>query len=191
MYNVKTLGFELLAPTKPFHSIAFPLLESLTISDMQCLEIWSTSSDENDGTARSFPRLHEISIRKCPKLVHVLVALISTLQFLHVDRCYEQVLRTIVSASSSIQTLTLNELKGPTQLHEEVLKHLGSVRVLTMVACDELRYLWESESEACKFLVNLERLDVHDCKNLVSLGEKEVNVGSMESVREVRFFGCR
>ncbi|PWA86765.1 Disease resistance protein [Artemisia annua] len=75
--------------------------------------------------------------------------------------------------------------KGLTRLQGEVLKHLGAVEILDIKYCGELKYLWESESVACTFLVSLRRLFVYNCNSLVSLTEKEVNVGSsMESVGE-------
>ena len=87
----------------------------------------------------------------------------------------------------------MSDIKGLTKLDGEVLKHLRAVEYLKIRNCDELRYLWDSESEACRFLVKLQTLYVFECEMLVSMEEKEVNVGSsnMKSViREVTLEYC-
>ncbi|PWA85679.1 Disease resistance protein [Artemisia annua] len=177
MHEVKTVG--------PFKdNIAFPSLEILEVEAMQGLEMWST--------AISFPRLHEISIEECPKLDKVSIGLLPSLNTLFIRRCCERVFKSIAGVSSSIVRLRLIEIKGLTQLQGEVLKHLGAVEILDIMGCDELKYLWESESVACMFLASLQRLYVCNCKSLVSLAEKEVNVGSsmVELVREVGLAYC-
>ncbi|KAI3662958.1 hypothetical protein L6452_44810 [Arctium lappa] len=62
MNEVNTLGIEFLASTNSFHGIAFPFLEVLQFHNTQGWEKWSTSGGDNDRSAKSFPRLHEISI---------------------------------------------------------------------------------------------------------------------------------
>ncbi|KAI3697382.1 hypothetical protein L6452_30365 [Arctium lappa] len=191
MNEVKTLGMELLTATNSSHGIAFPSLEVLGFEDMQSWEKWSTSGGDNNGISGSFPCLSEISIVNCPKLVDVSLVLIPSLRDLCIKGCSEELLKSMVSVSSSIKTLMMHNIKGLTQLHGEVLKHLGAVEYLLIEDCDELRYLWESESE---FLVSLRWLAVLSCKKLVSLGEKvEVNnsQNSMELVREVNLYGCK
>ncbi|PWA86764.1 Disease resistance protein [Artemisia annua] len=176
MHEVKTVG--------PFKGIAFPSLEFLEVEDMQGLEMWST--------AISFPRLQKISIEECPKLDKVSIGLLPSLNNLSIRQCCEPVFKSIACMSSSIYKLMLSNIKGLTQLQGEVLKHLGAVESLDIRSCDELRYLWESESVACTFLVSLRSLFVSRCESLVSLAEKEVNVGSsMESVREVSLTHCK
>ncbi|KAI3663712.1 hypothetical protein L6452_42378 [Arctium lappa] len=62
MNEVNTLGIEFLASTNSFHGIAFPFLEVLQFHNTQGWEKWSTSGGDNDRSAKSFPRFHEISI---------------------------------------------------------------------------------------------------------------------------------
>ncbi|KAI3697378.1 hypothetical protein L6452_30356 [Arctium lappa] len=186
MNGVNTIGSELLGPTNSCLGIAFPSLEVLEFKDMQGWEKWSTS-----GTVGSFPCLREISIVNCPKLAEVNIDLIPSLRILYIGGCSEEVLRSMVGVSSSIVRLTMWDIKGLTQLHGEVLKQLEALEDLHITWCNELRYLWESDSEACKFLVSLRKLEVKFCKKLVSSGEKEVDSRvSMESIREVIFHGC-
>ncbi|KAI3700603.1 hypothetical protein L2E82_45239 [Cichorium intybus] len=67
------------------------------------------------------------------------------------------------------------------------------VEEIRMRGRNEIRYLWESEAEEGKVLVNLRKLDVAYCSNLVSLGEKEEDdCGSnLTSLRTLRVFSCK
>ncbi|KAJ9558474.1 hypothetical protein OSB04_013088 [Centaurea solstitialis] len=184
MDGVKSLGFELLGPTDSLHGIAFPFLEVLEFCKMQGLERWSTRLSNNVGISRSFPCLREVFISDCPKLVEISIDLIPSLQVLDIEGCSEEVFKSMVYASSSIGTLRLKNIKGLHQLNGKVLELLEAVEDLSISKCDELRYLSESKLEACKFLVNVRRLEIRDCKKLVSLGI------SMERVRKVNIIKC-
>jgi len=194
MNEVKTLGLELLAPSNSFIGIAFPSLEVLKFDNMQGWERWSTSGGNNTITTTSFPCLHEISIKRCPKLAQVSVGLIPSLSVLHIEECSEVVLKSMVSVSSSLVALKLLCIKGFTQLHGEDLVHLGAVKDLYIDNCDELKHLWEPTLEASKILGSLQKLEVSYCEKLVSLEEKEdkeVNLGiNMECVKEVILRSC-
>ncbi|XP_052621236.1 putative disease resistance protein At3g14460 [Lactuca sativa] len=208
MNELKTIGLELLTPTNSnsFIHIAFPSLEVLKFLDMQNWEKWSTFGDEdnNDEISRSlFPRLHKIFIKHCPKLTQVSIGLIPSLRVLHIKECSEMVLRSMVGVSTSLVALKMWKVKGLTQLHEVDLMHLGALENLYIDGCDELMYLWEQKTEACKSFVSLKKLEIRNCKKLVSLSlslslvekEREVNLGntitnSMESLKEVIFRNC-
>ncbi|XP_023730644.1 putative disease resistance RPP13-like protein 1 [Lactuca sativa] len=191
MNEVKTVGFELLASTSSFHSIAFPSLEFLKFNDMQGWQMWSFNRGDDHRTPRSFPRLHEICLSSCPELDEVSIGLIPSLRVLSIENCSEAVLRSMVGLSPSLIELKMLNVRGLTQLHGEVLMHLRALEQLYIKNCDELKYLWEQESEACKSLVSLQKLEVCYCKNLVSSAEKEVNIGiSMESLKSVKFQNC-
>ncbi|XP_023753175.1 putative disease resistance RPP13-like protein 1 [Lactuca sativa] len=169
MNEVKTIDFELLSPTNSLVGIAFPSLEVLEFDDMQGWQIWSSIGASDDGTARSFPCLREISIKRCPLLAKVSIGFIPSLRFLHIDECCEGVLRSMIGVSSSLVELEMLNVKGFTQLHGEDLTRLGAVEYLFFDECDELRYLWEPESDAYKNLVSLKKLVVHSCYTLESL----------------------
>ncbi|CAH1440881.1 unnamed protein product [Lactuca virosa] len=169
MHGVKTIGFELLSPTNSLVGIAFPSLEVLEFDDMQGWQIWSSIGASDDGTARSFPCLREISIKRCPLLAKVYIGFIPSLRFLHIDECCEVVLRSMIGVSSSLVELEMLNVKGFTQLHGEDLIRLGAIEYLFFDECDELRYLWEPESDAYKSLVSLKKLVVHSCYTLESL----------------------
>ncbi|XP_076891065.1 putative disease resistance RPP13-like protein 1 [Bidens hawaiensis] len=188
MDGLKSLGSELLRPSNSIKDVAFPSLKILEFKDMKCWEEWSTSGGDK---AELFPCLRMMLKLNCPKLDVVAMEFIPSLQVLCVEGCSFAVLRTMVSVSSSITRLTMNNINGLTQLHGEVLEHLKAVESLRVSLCDELIYLWESEAVAYAILVNLKSLELTKCKNLVSLGEKEANLGIItEYFREVRIKEC-
>ncbi|CAI9269520.1 unnamed protein product [Lactuca saligna] len=191
MSEVKSVGFEFLAPTASFLGIAFPSLEVLEFSDMEGWKRWSINNGNEHGTPSSFPRLHEISLISCPELSQVSIGLIPSLRVLYIQECSDVVLRSMIGLSSSLVRLKMLNVKALSQLHGEDLMHLGALEHLYIRNCDELRYLWERESEACKSLVSLQKLVVCYCKNLVSSAEKEDNFGkNMKSLKQVNFNNC-
>ncbi|XP_024973913.1 putative disease resistance RPP13-like protein 1 [Cynara cardunculus var. scolymus] len=191
MSGLKRLGLELLGASNSSHDIAFPSLEVLKFRDMQGWEIWSTDGGEGDGVARSYPCLREISMINCPKLNAVEIELIPSLRVLDIQGCSVAVLRSMVGVSPSILRLTMVNVEGLTQLDEDVLEHLGAVEQIWFRSCHDLRYLWESELEACKILVSLWDLRVEFCQKLVSLVEKEGDSGiSLKSLRHVYIDNC-
>ncbi|KAL7619175.1 hypothetical protein Lser_V15G03625 [Lactuca serriola] len=186
MNEVKTVGFELPAPTN-----SFPSLQVLEFGHMQVWQRWSINSGNGHETPTSFPRLRKISIKCCPELDEVSIGLIPSLRVLYIEECSKAVLRSMVGLSSSLVELRISNVKGLTELHEDDLMHLGSLEHLYIEKCDELRYLWERESEACKSLVSLQKLEVINCKNLVSSAAKEVDFGkNMKSLKQVNFNNC-
>ncbi|CAH1439656.1 unnamed protein product [Lactuca virosa] len=191
MNEVQTVGFEFLAPANSNLGIPFPSLEVLKFDDMKGWQRWSINSGDGHGAPRSFPCLHVISIGNCPELAEVSIGLIPSLRVLYIRNCSNTVLRSLVGLSSSLVELKMLNVKGLTQLHGEDLMHLGALERLYIHSCNELRYLWERESEACKSLVSLQKLEVWFCKNLVSAAEKEDNIGiSMESLKSVKCRNC-
>ncbi|XP_071719170.1 uncharacterized protein [Rutidosis leptorrhynchoides] len=169
-----------------FNGIAFPLLEYLKVSNMPGLEKWSNC--DGDKTTGTFLHLREIHLENCPKLVEVSIGLIPSLEVLVLKKCSEVVIRTMVVVSSTIQNLVIRDIENLTELDVDVLKHLGAVEILKIEFCVELMYLCDSESEACKFLVSLEKVSIRNCKKL-----KEVNVGSSNTksvLRDVYLDSC-
>ncbi|XP_071717778.1 putative disease resistance RPP13-like protein 1 [Rutidosis leptorrhynchoides] len=149
------------------HGIAFPSLEYLKISNMEDWERWSNCED--DKTIGSCPHLCEVCIEYCPKLAVVSPGLIPSLEVLDLTGCSEAGLRAMVSTSSTIQKLELQNIKNLTKLDGEVLKHLTEIEYLGIRYCDELRYVSES------------------------VGKKELNVGSSNMkhvIRDVDLSDC-
>ncbi|XP_035837644.1 putative disease resistance RPP13-like protein 1 [Helianthus annuus] len=164
MDDVKVISLELSRST----AVTFPSLEILRFEDMSSWEVWSTNSEV------MFPRLRELQIIKCPDLIDVSLEALPSLRVLRLEGCSESVLRSLVQAASSTTKLEIESILGLTdEVWRGVIVNFWAVEELCIQCCDEIRYLWESDAEASKVLVNLKELKVWRCKNLVSLGEKE------------------
>ncbi|KAL7608273.1 hypothetical protein Lser_V15G13810 [Lactuca serriola] len=175
MDEVKVVGLELLGTTGP----AFPSLETLHFKDMKGWEAWSTN---NNGVLvdTTFPCLQELFIWNCPNLVRVSIEALPSLRVLRISWCGHEVFGSLVRLASSVTKLDIDDISGLNdQVWGGVIEHLGAVQELSISRCNEIRYLWESEAEASTYVVNLRKLHVWDCSNLVRLGEKEEdNCGS-------------
>ncbi|KAI3700652.1 hypothetical protein L2E82_45289 [Cichorium intybus] len=186
MDEVKVVGLEFLGNT----GLAFPSLEFLIFEDMQGWEAWSTSWVVDTA----FPCLQELSIKSCPNLVRVSLEALPSLGVLRIDGCGHEVLRSLVRAALSVTKLYITCILGLNDwVWRGVLEHIVAVEEVSIKICDEIRYLWESEAEASKILVNLRRLEVDNCANLVRLGEKEEeNCGSnLTSLTSLGIRNCK
>ncbi|XP_035838369.1 putative disease resistance RPP13-like protein 1 [Helianthus annuus] len=167
-----------------------PSLEILRFEDMSSWKVWSTNSEV------MFPRLRELQIIKCPNLSDVSLEALPSLRVLKIEGCGESVLRSLVKAASSTTKLEIGSILGLTdEVWRGVIVNFGAVEELFIQNCDEIRYLWESDAEASKVLVNLKELEVSGCKKMVSLGEKEEdedNIGSnlLSSLRMLNIHSC-
>ncbi|KAJ0483685.1 putative P-loop containing nucleoside triphosphate hydrolase, leucine-rich repeat domain superfamily [Helianthus annuus] len=167
-----------------------PSLEILRFEDMSSWEIWSTNSEA------MFPCLRELQIKNCPNLIDVSLKALPSLRVLKIDRCGESMLRSLVQAASSTTKLNIRSILGLTDdVWRGVIGYLGAVEELSIHHCNEIRYLWKSNTEASKVLVNLKELEVYKCRNLVSLEEKEEdedNIGSnlLSSLRKLKIKSC-
>ncbi|KAL7607659.1 hypothetical protein Lser_V15G13845 [Lactuca serriola] len=186
MDDVQAVGPELLGT-----GFAFPSLENLTFRDMVGWEAWSTSGGVVDTT---FPCLQKLCIESCPNLVRVSVESLPSLRVLKIVGCGHEVLRSLVCVALSITILNITSIKGLNdQVWGGVIEYLGAVEEVCITSCNEIRYLWESEAKVSKYLVNLRKLDVWNCSNLVSLGEKEEedNCGSnLTSLTSLSVMDC-
>ncbi|XP_071719070.1 putative disease resistance RPP13-like protein 1 [Rutidosis leptorrhynchoides] len=151
---------------------SFNQLRKLTLNGRRsCTQL--TTGDGNNVITGSFLNLVELHIRDCLKLANVSIRSLPLLEVLNIEGCFEELLRSIISAPSSIRKLKITRIEGLTKLDEDVLKHLKALEDLNINECDEFRYLWDSESKAYEFLVSLHELYVYKCNKLVSMGEKE------------------
>ncbi|KAJ0860883.1 putative virus X resistance protein-like, coiled-coil [Helianthus annuus] len=171
-----------------FSPKALPALEYLNFEDMLGWKTWST----NDA---DFPCLQELHIIKCPQLIDVSVEALPSLRVLEIAKCSDGVLRSLVRAASSITKLKMSSILGLTyEVWRGVIERIGAVEEVSIEKCNEIRYLWESEEAASKVLVNIKNLEVHYCKKMVSLGEKEEedNLGgsNLSSLRMLEVRGC-
>ncbi|PWA67356.1 NBS-LRR resistance-like protein [Artemisia annua] len=180
--EVKVVGSEFLGT-----GIAFPKLESLSFEDMSGWEVWSTKSG-----AVMFPRLQELAISHCPNLVEVSLEELPLLRALHLNGFGDAVLTSAIRVASAVTKLDISHITGLSdEVWRGVMGYLGAVEELFIVGCNEIRYLWESEAEASKVLVNLRKLQVWNCSKLVSLGEKEGDgCNQLTSLRMLYLYEC-
>ncbi|PWA36361.1 NBS-LRR resistance-like protein [Artemisia annua] len=218
MGDVKVTGSEFFGS-----GLAFPSLETLRLEGMSGWEVWSTNS--RSGIVDSvfpclkklhiihcpnlvefsfegdevFPCLQELNIDDCPNLVEVSVeASLLSLRVLRISSCGDGLLRSLVHVAPSVTKLEIESISGLTnEVWRGVISDLKALEELDVSRCDGIRYLWESkEAEASsKVLVNLRMLEVTQCKNLVSLGEKdeeEYNYGSnlLSSLSSLMVYYC-
>ncbi|KAJ0860851.1 putative leucine-rich repeat domain superfamily [Helianthus annuus] len=172
-----------------FSPKALPALEYLRFSHMLGWKTWST----NDAV---LPCLQELHIYRCPELIDVLAEALPSLRVLEIVGCGDGVLRSLVRAASSITKLKMSSISGLTyEVWRGVIERIGAVEEVSIEKCNEIRYLWESDQEASKGLVNIKKLEVSGCSNLVSLGEKEEkdNFGSnlLSSLRILEVKDCK
>ncbi|KAF5775812.1 putative virus X resistance protein-like, coiled-coil [Helianthus annuus] len=189
MDEVKIIGLELTGNDVN----AFRSLEVLTFEDMSGWEGWSTI---NEGSAAVFPCLKELYVKKCPQLINVSLQALPSLKVLEIDTCGDGVLTSLVQVASSVTKLRISSILGLTyEVWRGVIRYLKEVEELSIWGCDEIKYLWESETEASKLLVRLKELSLHRCSGLVSLEEKEEddNFGSstsLLSLRSLKVYSC-
>uniref|UniRef100_A0A251SNR5 Putative NB-ARC n=1 Tax=Helianthus annuus TaxID=4232 RepID=A0A251SNR5_HELAN len=188
MDEVKIIGLELTGNDVN----AFRSLEVLTFEDMSGWEGWST---KNEGSAAVFPCLKELYVKNCPQLINVSLQALPSLKVIEIDRCGNGVLRSLVQVASSVTKLEISYVSGLTyEVWRGVIRYLKEVEGLIINSCDEIKYLWESETEASKLLVRLKELRLWLCSGLVSLEEKEEddNFGSstLLSLRSLYVDSC-
>ncbi|CAI9261756.1 unnamed protein product [Lactuca saligna] len=189
--SLETLSFSSMSGWEEWstNSGAFPCLQELQIED--CPNLVQVSLE-------ALPSVRVLKLRKCghcvlrnlvdvassltkleindicPNLTRVSLEGLPSLRVLKVIKCGHGLLKSLVDVASTITKLKIYNILGLTdELWRGVTEYLGAVEEVSIRACDEIRYLWDSKAEASKFLVNLRKLDVQDCSNLVSLGEKE------------------
>ncbi|KAD6453169.1 hypothetical protein E3N88_07874 [Mikania micrantha] len=168
MDEVKVIGLEF---TGTSNVAAFSSLEILSFEKMSGWEEWSTNSKVLEAV---FPCLGELSIKNCPKLRQVSLSALPSLRSLDIEGCGSGVLRSLVCATSSITKLKISRISELTdEAWRGALTNLGAVEEVKIWHCNDIRYLWESEAHASMVLVNIKKLCVLECENLLSLGEKE------------------
>ncbi|PWA37108.1 NB-ARC domains-containing protein [Artemisia annua] len=151
---------------------AFPSLESLRFEDMRGWKVWSTTV--GGGVGAVFPCLQELTLRNCPNLAVVSLKPLPSLRVLKISDCGDGVLRSLIRVASSVTMLSIEGISGLTdEVWRDTMEQLGAVEELSIRKCNEIKYMWESEAEASKVLVNIRKLEVWNCEELVSLGEKE------------------
>ncbi|GJR09544.1 NB-ARC domains-containing protein [Tanacetum coccineum] len=175
-------------------------LKELSIQDMGDVKVVGS---EFFGTGLAFPSLEslKLKIKDCPNLGEVSIkAPLLSLRGLRITEFGVGLMRSLVHVAPSVTKLVIWNILGLTdEVWRGVILDLKAVEDLTVMECDEIRYLWESkeaEASSSQVLVNLRNLYVRECKNMLSLGEKdeeEYNYGSnlLTSLSSLEIYFCK
>ncbi|XP_034705363.1 putative disease resistance RPP13-like protein 1 isoform X2 [Vitis riparia] len=155
---------------------SFQSLESLTFSDMPEWEEWRSRSFIDEE--RLFPRLRELRMTQCPKLIPPLPKVLS-LHELNLIACNEVVLGRIGVDFNSLAALEIRDCKEVGWLR---LEKLGGLKRLRVCGCDGLVSL-EEPALPC----SLEYLEIRGCENLEKLPNE---LQSLRSATELVIEKC-
>ncbi|XP_034702883.1 putative disease resistance RPP13-like protein 1 [Vitis riparia] len=172
MSGIKSIGVEFYGQNVE----SFQSLESLTFSDMPEWEEWRSPSFIDEE--RLFPRLRELMMTLCPKLIPPLPKVLS-LHELKLIACNEVVLGRIAVDFNSLAALEIGDCEEVRWLR---LEKLGRLKRLKVCGCDGLVSLEESALPC-----SLEYLEIEGCKNLEKLPNE---LQSLRSATELEIRGC-
>ncbi|XP_057991360.1 putative disease resistance RPP13-like protein 1 isoform X2 [Hevea brasiliensis] len=147
--------------------LPFPSLETLEIKNMLELKQWACSDGLNEEVAGNFPKLCELTIINCPKLIGKLPSCFPSIKKLNIEECQEMILKTVPDLIS-LTTLSIKRISGLESLHEVVTQALVALEDLEIVDCGQLVYLWQDSTNLDK-LTCLSHLKIERCKKLVFL----------------------
>ncbi|KAB1205307.1 putative disease resistance RPP13-like protein 1 [Morella rubra] len=184
MARIKNVGLEFYGEgyLRPFRS-----LETLCFEGMQDWENWIPCEE--------FPRLQELSIRWCPKLLGKLPNHLPLLEKAVIKGCGQLIIslssfpelceleideskRVVCRSKVDFSSLNLENLstisKFTCQIEGLDLQGLIHAKNLTIENCKELMPLWSNDVGLLQYLPCLRVLKISDCPRLVSLVAKEV-----------------
>lgn len=150
--------------------VPFQCLETLCFQNMPKWVEWSISTGGEEVWSL-FPRLRELTITGCPKLIRIPLLRLPSLTHLVLKKCHEVVLRGISEVTSMIH-LEIESVVGLSSLHDKFLQFCMALESLYIIHCTELVRLWPNGFKP-HILVSLQMLWVNHCRKLVSLGEEE------------------
>ncbi|CAK7329159.1 unnamed protein product [Dovyalis caffra] len=184
----KQLSIERMSNLKGMAVDNFPSLETLYIGDMLEWEQWYWSNGLNEDPGGKFPKLVELTLRNCDKLIGKLPGCLPFLKKLHISGCRQltnlpemlpslceltvkdcdEVIFRMKPNFSSLTTLEISGISGLVGLHEPFVEALVALEDLEIERCRELKYLWQDGVDLSK-LANLKSLKIFECEQLVSL----------------------
>ncbi|KAG7942262.1 hypothetical protein I3843_16G093600 [Carya illinoinensis] len=192
MANVENVGHQF------FGNGAFESLEILHFEDMKEWKIWSPRE--------GFPKLRELSLRSCPKLLRnipnhlpslkkakiygcgklvISVSNFPDLCELEIEGSKGVVLKSVAEFSSlAIRSLSRFDMQGLTKTED-----------LTISMSEELTHLWPDDMGSLQHFTLLRRLRIYNCPKLVSLvpenGEEQLQQGWPSMLTEIEIKNCK
>jgi hypothetical protein len=203
--SVKNIGRDFYGDgcSQPFRS-----LETLHFENMQEWENWIPCGE--------IPKLHNLSITRCPKLVGKLPNHLPLLENIVIYEC-----RKLVVSISSFPEFCNLEIEGSEgvvhrgkvefgslcfsslstiseftcRIEGLIMEDLTNVEDLTIKTCEELAPLWSNDVGLLQNLTCLRHLRISNCSKLVSLVAKEVEeqlqLGLPSKLREIEIKNCK
>ncbi|XP_057990168.1 putative disease resistance protein At3g14460 [Hevea brasiliensis] len=138
----------------------FSCLEALEISNMGQWDLWAWHNGVGGDSVAKFPKLHELRIQSCPKLVGKLPTFLPSLEKLVISNCL--LLVDLPAVLPSLKNIHISNCPQLVDLPEV----LPSLVTLSIRRCQEavLRRVTNATS-----LISLKHLEIKGCNELVSL----------------------
>ncbi|KAG7942259.1 hypothetical protein I3843_16G093300, partial [Carya illinoinensis] len=202
MAKVKNVGSQF------FGNGAFESLEILHFEDMKEWKIWSPRE--------GFPKLRELSLRSCPKLLRNIPSHLPSLKKAKIYGCGKLVisvsnfpdlceleiegskglvLKSVAEFSSlAIRSLSSSRLITPQILQGFDMQGLTKTEDLTISMSEELTHLWPDDMGSLQHFTLLRRLRINNCPKLVSLVpenvEEQLQQGGPSMLTEIEIKNC-
>ncbi|XP_043816739.1 putative disease resistance RPP13-like protein 1 [Manihot esculenta] len=179
MRGVKEVGVEFYEDDS-----CFSCLEELEIRSMGEWELWAWSNGLDEDSVPKFPKLHQLQIRNCPKLVGKLPTFLPSLEKLFIVDC-----PLLVELPKVLPSLTALSIR---RCQEAILRSvtnatcLTSLKYLEIALCDELVSLVDGEPGLLP--CNLEVLNIYECPNLKELPSE---LKDLKSLKYLTIRRCR
>ncbi|KAK9019764.1 hypothetical protein V6N11_054272 [Hibiscus sabdariffa] len=193
--SITRVGVELLGDIAP---CAFPSLETLQFEDMPKWEKWSLPEVEEE--AKTFPRLRELLIQKCPLLwgsipehlpsleklmiqdcekLRVPIESFPVLSEIKIQRCHEVVYKGFTE-DSSLKRVSFSDISKFSCAPECLRLRNITVESLEINNCEDLRSFHESSWEWLTQPMSLRILKIIKCARLVSIGAEDEREETMQ-----------
>ncbi|KAG5227240.1 disease resistance protein [Salix suchowensis] len=169
MDTVKCIGSEMYGDEEN----PFPSLYRLALGEMMNLEDWETNTM---GGKEIFTCLHELQIKKCPKLVEL--PIIPSVKNLTIEDCTVTLLSSVVNFTS-ITSLRIKGFEELSVLPDGLLQNHTCLQKLSIQRMRSLRSL----SNQLNNLSSLKYLSIKDCDKVESLPEGVQNLNSLEMLK--------
>ncbi|KAJ9158856.1 hypothetical protein P3X46_024400 [Hevea brasiliensis] len=139
----------------------FSCLEALEISNMGQWDLWAWHNGVGGDSVAKFPKLHELRIQSCPKLVGKLPTFLPSLEKLVISNCL--LLVDLPAVLPSLKNIHISNCPQLVDLPEV----LPSLVTLSIRRCQEavLRRVTNATS-----LISLKHLEIKGCNELVQCG---------------------
>ncbi|XVF22901.1 hypothetical protein REPUB_Repub12eG0210600 [Reevesia pubescens] len=158
----------------------FPSLECLTFGEMSKWESWSQPQGF-EAAEEKFPRLHELVLRNCPRLVGAVPNLLPSLIKLSICEC-PQLAASILSLPS-LRELNLEHCD------ERLLTRFTDLTALTKLKIENISNL-SCFPKDFTCLVSLEVLEVEDCGGLTSLWKNGARLEKLSCLKRLAVMKC-